>query len=335
MYNILIINVDELWLKGKNRPMYFKAIRRHVRELLRAYHTADFDSRSEEQRIVARSETPFAMETVGALLKVPGIHSVAPAHRIPVDYDAIMPALIGELKSQEPLPATFKVQTKRSNKTFPMTSMEVSASIGEKVLDEFPRLRASMKTPELVIEIRILAGNIYISTRREMGVGGLPVGTSGHVISLLSGGFDSPVASYLMGKRGCRLTYIFFYAYPFVGDEVKDKIKKLTRVLGQYQRHSSLYVVGFGEIQNLISKHCQMEYRTLLFRKAMIQCANLLAGKIKAEALCRHSRLPRSCVAGHIAKFAGFNLATVDEQREVSGDRSWSEIGDRDEPRRS
>jgi thiamine biosynthesis protein ThiI len=285
MYHTLVINVDELWLKGKNRPLYYRALRGHIRELLKACHKEPFTCVNEEQRIVARSESPFSEETIRAFLNVPGVHSIVPARRIPVDFQQIFPTVKEELQRLEGLPPTFKVETRRSYKNFPMNSMEVCSEIGTLVLEEFPRLAVDLKNPGLVIEIRILEKNIYVSTRKLLGVGGLPVGTSGHLVALLSGGFDSPVASFLMAKRGCRQTFIFFYAYPFVGDEVKDKVLKLMRILGRYQRHCRLYIVPFGEVQNLISKNCNMDYRTLLFRKAMLQCSTLLARKVKAEAL--------------------------------------------------
>jgi thiamine biosynthesis protein ThiI len=285
MYDILVISVDELWLKGKNRPVYFKAIRRHIRDLLKAYHEAPFTATQEAQRFIARSDTPFSEETFQALLCVPGVHSVAPAQCIEPSYDKILPAAIEEIKTLDKLPHTFKVVTKRSFKGFPKTSMEVSEQIGGDILAAFPGLKADMHDPEMMVEIRINQSNIFISCRRVKGVGGLPFGTSGHLVSLLSGGFDSPVASYLMAKRGCRLSFVFFYAYPFVGDEVKEKLIDMAKALGRFQRYSRLYVIPFGDVQNLISKHCRTEYRTLLFRKAMLECSNLLAQKIRADAL--------------------------------------------------
>ena len=222
MYHTLVINVDELFLKGKNRPLYYRALRGHIRELLEAYHKEPFTCVNEEQRIVARSESPFSQETIRVFLNVPGVHSIIPARRIPVDFQQIFPTIKEELQPVEGLPPTFKVETRRSYKGFPMNSMEVCKEIGTLVLEEFPRLAVDVKNPALVIEIRILENNIYVSTRKLLGVGGLPAGTSGHLVALLSGGFDSPVASFLMAKRGCRQTFIFFYAYPFVGDEVKD-----------------------------------------------------------------------------------------------------------------
>jgi tRNA uracil 4-sulfurtransferase len=151
-----------------------------------------------------------------------------------------------------------------------------------------------------------LKNNIYVATRKLMGMGGLPVGTGGHMVSLISGGFDSPAASYLMAKRGCRQTFIFFYAYPFVGEEVKDKILKLVQILGQYQRHSRLYIIKFGEVQDVISKHCKEDYRTLLFRKAMIRSAALLAGKLKADGLVTGDSL------GQVSSQTVWNISVVD-----------------------
>ncbi len=306
MYNILVINVDELWLKGLNRPMYYRAILGHTRELLQAVHDAPFTCGLEEKRMVARSKTPFSEETMSALLKIPGLHSLIPARRIPVDAEEIFPAVKNELLQMETLPPSFKVDTKRSYKGFPLNSMEVSQIIGAQVLKEFPTLTVDVHRPQLRIEIRILKDNIYVSTRKRLGIGGLPVGTSGHLVSLISGGFDSPVASYLMAKRGCRQTFLFFYAYPFVGDEVKDKVFKLVRLLGRYQRHSRLYIAAFGEVQKAIADHCLEDYRTLLFRRAMLRCGALLARQVKAEALLTGDSLAQ------VASQTIGNLAVLD-----------------------
>lgn len=290
MYHTVVINVDELWLKGKNRPVYFKKLRSHIKELIKKRHGAEFKCNTEEQRMVARSDTAFSEDTIQALLKVPGIHSVMPSRRVKeVTIEAIFDAVKEELEQmkalQDGLPNTFKVETRRSWKGFPMQSMEVSREVGGHVLRNFEGIKVDVKNPELRIEIRIMERNAYVASRNMKGIGGLPAGTSGHLITLLSGGFDSPVASFLMSKRGCKQTFVFFYAYPFVGDEVKTKIMDIAKVLGQYQRHSRLHIIPFGNIQDLIAKHCETEYRTILFRKAMLQCSEILARRIKAGAL--------------------------------------------------
>jgi thiamine biosynthesis protein ThiI len=306
MYKNLIINVDELWLKGKNRPVYYRSVHHHVQELLKHYHTHKLICRIEDQRLIARSEMSFSKETMAALLKVPGIHSVIPCRPAPLEVEAILPVVIEEIDSLDCSPRTFKIETKRSYKQFLKTSMEVSSEIGKEVLVKFPKLKVDLTKPELVIEIRILKSGIYISSQKLLGMGGLPFGTSGHLVSLLSGGFDSPVASYLMTKRGCRLTYVFFYAYPFVGDEAKEKVVGLVKILGRYQLSSQLYVVSFGDIQDKIAKNCRKDYRTLLFRKAMIECANLLAEILDADALLTGDAL------GQVSSQTVFNLSVLD-----------------------
>lgn len=309
MYNVLLINVDELWLKGKNRPVYYKAIREHIRELIKAYHCDQFSCLTEDQRIVTESETPFSEETIAALLNIPGVHSILPSRRIPLDFDALQKEVIEELSLHGALDGihSFKVETRRSYKGFPMTSMEVSSHIGEGILNKFPHLKAEMRNAQLKIEIRIMKSNIYAATRKLPAIGGLPAGTGGHLISLISGGFDSPVASYLMAKRGCRQSFIFFYAYPFVGDEVKKKIIQIVSILGRFQRHSRLYVVPFGNVQEQIAKHCDMDYRTLLFRKAMIRCASKLARRIKADGLLTGDAL------GQVSSQTVWNMAALNQ----------------------
>jgi len=307
MYENLVINVDELWLKGMNRPMYFQALRRHIKELFKAYHPAPFSLTNETQRLVAVSETPFDEATLQALARVPGIHSFMPARRIEGGMDAIFPVVKQELEHYPQLPQTFKVETHRSYKGFPLTSMEVSKEIGAQILAHFPALKVDVKHPQLLVEIRILDQYIYISTRKIPCTGGLPVGTSGHLLTLLSGGFDSAVASYLMARRGCRQSFAFFYAYPFVGEEVKEKILKLVAVLGRFFRSSRLYIVAFGNIQDQIAKVCRPDYRTILFRRSMVQCAELLARKIHADALLTGDSL------GQVSSQTLDNMALLDK----------------------
>jgi tRNA uracil 4-sulfurtransferase len=286
MYKVIMINVDELWLKGKNRPQYFRAIKGHIEEVVSSYHPHKFKVGNESQRMIVRSEDFFNEDLFKALQNVPGIHSFSPTRDIDLDYELLYPAIKEELLSWgDELPRTFKVNTKRTLKTFEKTSMEVSRHMGHLVLQEFDSLKVDVKKPQLCIELRILPEKFFVSTHKYMGIGGLPVGTNGHLITLLSGGFDSPVASYMMSKRGCRQSFVFFYAYPFVGEEVKDKIVKLMEVLATFQKGTALYIVPFGNIQKKIAKTCKEDYRTMLFRKYMVDCANILAGKVGAKAL--------------------------------------------------
>lgn len=284
VYQTLIINVDELWLKGENRKVYKKALRIHLKELLRKRMGIEYEISDINHRYILEFQEGFKQEHLDALQKVPGIHSIIPAVKIDLDEELILPTVIEEVRKAD-LTGTFKVETDRKEKAFPVKSMELSRRVGHFLLKEFPQLKVDVKKPDHTVEIRILRDGIFISTYKLMGVGGLPVGPSGSLVTLLSGGLDSPVASYLMAKRGCRQSFIFFYAYPFVGDEVKEKILQLISPIARYQKHCKLYVVPFGNVQKVIADKCWPEYRTLLFRWYMIQTSAILAKKIGAQGL--------------------------------------------------
>ncbi len=287
MYKNLIINIDELWLKGKNRKHYFRSLQEHVHLVIKAHAPEEkVRLKNDQQRLVAESEIGFTKECINSLVKVPGVSTVQPAISIAREKELILPAIVEKLKGEltERI-TTFKVKCKRVDKTFPHGSMDLQRELGHFLLKEFSQLKVDVRNPEIMIDVKVLQNNIYISTEKLTATGGLPVSTSGHVITLISGGFDSPVASFMMSKRGCRQDFIFFYAYPYVGEEVKEKILNICSVLSEYQRGCRLWVVPFGEVQNAIAKDCHEEYRTILFRKYMVETANLLASRVKADAL--------------------------------------------------
>lgn len=308
----IVVNVDELWLRGKNRSQYFKSLIKHVRETLWHYHGRDFSCGKEGNRILVTTKSSFKEETYKAIKRVPGVHSFFFAKVLPVKYEDIYPAVKEMLESQAALPNTFKVKTVRSFKKFPKDSLEVSRTIGGMILEDFPDLKVQMKGPELVVQINITSDNIFVSVNKYFGMGGQPYGTTGHLITLLSGGFDSPVASYLMAKRGCSQTFTFFYSYPFVSEDVKEKILDLASFLGRFQRETQLYIIPFGDMQKKIAKNCREEYRTLLFRKYMIECAALLAEKLNAEALCTGDSLAQ------VSSQTMGNISLIDSSSKLS-----------------
>ncbi|MBP5297096.1 MAG: tRNA 4-thiouridine(8) synthase ThiI [Bacteriovoracaceae bacterium] len=310
MANTLILNVDELWLKGKNRPLYFRAIKEHLQEVLDHHQAGSYRLFCEGQRFIAVMQDDLAKEggefsaaTVAHLLKVPGLHSLAPAVRVGLNLDEVLPALQHFLAGP---PQTFKVLTKRANKSFPLNSVEIAAEIGHRILQQYPAWKVDVHHPQVLIELKVMPENIYVSWERQLGIGGQPWGMSGRGVALLSGGFDSPVAAYLMLKRGLQLDYAFFYAYPFVGTEVTKKIKELAAVLNQYQRQATLYIVPFGDLQKKIADICRPEYRTVLFRYYMLAASNLLAEKLDAPALVTGDAL------GQVSSQTLGNLALLD-----------------------
>jgi len=307
VFSTILINVDELWLKGDNRAYYYSIMKRNISQVVRALHPHKFSCVNQYQRLFLKSSQAFSSEVMDALSKVSGIHSLIPAIAVPLKLDKIMEGVDFFLSGQKLDNLTFKIRASRSNKQFPQTSMEIAREIGHQVLVKYPALSVDVKRPNMYIDVRVLDDKIYVSQKNILGPGGLPVGTSGHIITLISGGFDSPVASYLMSKRGCRQTFAFFYAYPFVGEEVKNKILKLMEVISQYQIGCDLYIIPFGDIQNTIAKNCWEEYRTILFRKYMIEVAALLAKRIRASAILTGDSL------GQVSSQTITNISVLDQ----------------------
>ena len=283
--NTLVINTDELWLKGRKRPFYLRILRRHIRKVLQAYGINDFTISMEYQRLVVNTASVLTNEIMQALQKIAGIHSLAPVVGIKAHYEKIGPAILGQLQQLDKLPDSFRIKCHRAFKQFPMKSLQIEREMGGVVLKQYPQLQVNLKNPELLIDLKITREHIYIATNRLQGMGGLPVSSTGHVVSLLSGGIDSPVASYLLAKRGCHVTYVFFHAYPFVGDEVKEKIILLAQKLAPLQIQSHLHIVPFGNLQQYIANHCEASYRTLFFRHYMLTTASKIADNHHADAL--------------------------------------------------
>ncbi len=287
---VLLLNVDELWLKGKNRSRYLQRLQNQVREVCTEYHSHPFRLKAENQRLILSSKEAFESDLTYALQHLPGLFSLHLARQCPSELSAIEQSARQEMEQSivgHPEACTFRISAQRTRKDFALNSMQIEHRLGKCISQQFPSLRVDLQRPDIELHIKIAsAEHSYISAQKIPGVGGLPVGSSGKLVTLLSGGFDSPVASYFMSARGCRQIFAFFHAYPFVGDEVKAKIVDLCQVLGRYQMHSQLFVIPFGEIQNLIAQHAQERYRTLLFRYAMLAVAHLLAERERFDGLC-------------------------------------------------
>lgn len=289
MTSDLVISIDELWLKGKNQKIYLRAAIDHINAVIKSYHSDKFTQRIQAQRIYYSSPTPFSDELIKALTFIPGLAYISPVTVIKREpgnsLENIYQTILEELSYLESTPKKFRANVKRVDKQFPNTSVNLEKEIGHRILTKYPLAKVELENPELRIDVRIFGTNITVSTKSHRGVGGLPWGTSGYAVTMLSGGFDSPVASFLMAKRGVKQVFVFFHAYPFVGREVVTKIKNLTSVLAKYQRQTHLYIVPFGEIQNLISKQCKEEYRTIFFRRFMVEISNLIADRINANGI--------------------------------------------------
>ncbi len=314
MYSHLVISFDELWLKGKNRIIYMRAAIAHINAVFKNYHQDKFNYKIQSERLYYTSHTFFSEELIEALTRVPGLAYISPCKvlsRLPDEnLENVYEEIVNELKSFETKAVVFRALVRRVDKSFSETSVAVAREIGHRIVTRYPLATVDLKKADMVVDVRILPKHVSISTESRKGIGGLPWGTTGNAVTLLSGGFDSPVASYLMAKRGVRQAFVFFHAYPFVGREVVAKIKTLASILGKYQRQSHLYIVPFGEIQNLISKECREEYRTLVFRRYMIEISNMICEKVKADAL-----ITGDCI-GQVSSQTMPNLHLMDKASE-------------------
>jgi thiamine biosynthesis protein ThiI len=311
MYSHLVISIDELWLKGKNKKNYLKAAIDHINAVFKNYHDGKFSYKIQSERLYYTSKINFSDELIEALTFVPGLAYISPCimlERMPdQNLENAYEVILEELKILETTPKTFRALVRRVDKSFSDTSIIVGREIGHRVITRYPKAIVDLKKAELLIDVRILPKYVVISTVTKKGIGGLPWGSTGSAVTMLSGGFDSPVASFLMAKRGVKQAFVFFHAYPYVGREVLSKIKSLTSTLAKYQRQTHLYIVPFGEIQGIISHNCREEYRTLIFRRFMIEITNLICDRINADAV-----VTGDCI-GQVSSQTMHNLHLMDQ----------------------
>jgi thiamine biosynthesis protein ThiI len=310
----LVISVDELWLKGKNRDTYLRAGVDHIGTVFKKYHEDKFSYKIQSERLYYTSKTHFSDELIDALRCVPGLAYISKCkmlERLPEEsLENVYAEILSGLTFLETTPVVFRAMVKRVDKAFAQTSVYIGREIGHRIITRYPLAKVDLKKAELIIDVRILPKYVSISTESKKGLGGLPWGTTGAAVTMLSGGFDSPVASYLMAKRGVKQSFVFFHAYPFVGKEVVKKIKSLVVQLAKFQRQTHLYIVPFGDIQNLISKECHEEYRTLIFRRFMIEITNMICEKSNADAI-----VTGDCV-GQVSSQTMLNLHLMDKVSE-------------------
>ena len=277
MRKVLLVRYGEVFLKGANRPHFLKILTDNVKKAVKPIggHVWLSDSR------VYVSDVEDMDECVRRVRKVFGLYSVSPAIECEKDLDVIAEQCVEMMRGKR---GTFKVLGKRSDKKFPMNSLEFAAELGGRVLEANPDLRVDIHNPEhkLRVEIR---DNCYICCEEIMAAGGLPMGTGGRAALLLSGGIDSPVAGYSLMKRGVRICAIHFQSPPYTGQLAKDKVMQLAKELGEYAGGMRVYLVPFTKCQLEIHEKCPEGLGTLITRRFMMRIANELAKKYGAQAL--------------------------------------------------
>jgi thiamine biosynthesis protein ThiI len=303
----VLVHYHELALKGRNRPYFEGRLVRHLRVLLKDLGVKQVESLPGRIRITVPE--PVAWPSVRDRLKRTfGISNFLLAHSIPLEGDRA--SLLDPLKQAvgeavRPLAfKTFRVSAKRADKRLSLTSMDVERDVGTYVR-ELTGKSVNLSSPELNIRIETMYRDAYYSVDREHGPGGLPIGVSGKVGCLLSGGIDSPVAAYRLMQRGCKAVFVHFHGRPYVTRASEEKVREIVELLTQYQLHSRLYLVPFGDIQRQIVLGAPAAFRVVLYRRMMLRIAEELARKERCWGLVTGDSL------GQVASQTPQNLSVV------------------------
>ena len=278
MRELLLVRYGEVFLKGQNRPFFLRKLVDHVREAVSGVGGRVFLS---DGRIYVSDFTDMD-ECIRRVTRVFGIHSVSPA--VEMEKDDFEAICAQAARMMEPLSGTFKVLARRSDKRYPLDSPAIMREAGGYVLEHVPHLSVDVNHPdhELMIEIR---KNAYLSVDKILAVGGMPMGTNGKACLLLSGGIDSPVAGFMIAKRGVELCCVHYHSFPYTSERAREKVLELARELSEYCGKMRVHVVPFTEIQLKIHELCPENFTTLIMRRYMMRIAEILANKDGAQAL--------------------------------------------------
>lgn len=286
MQEIILAKYGEIILKGGNRPKFEKMLLDNIKNALK--NVADF-------KISIRQATVYVEDfdadktdiIVERMSKVFGLVSITRAAVSDKTMDAIKETAMEYLGQDLDKPAKFKVEAKRSDKTFPLNSLEICIELGGWLDDKFPNIECDVHNPDITVkvEVRDVAAYIYIDEKKVRGQGGMPIGSGSKATLLLSGGIDSPVAGYMIAKRGVTIDAVNFFSFPYTSDRAKEKVISLAKILAQYTSKINLYIVPFTDIQLQIRDNCPEEHTTLIMRRFMMRITEKIARKNGAKAL--------------------------------------------------
>jgi len=304
-----LLRYGEIGLKGHNQRFFIDTLARRVGEAV-----ADLGShhiRTVFGRVFVTVDADRAI-AIDRLRKVFGVVSLSPVRVAPPTLDAVTEAaveLVTGTLADHPAFATFKVDTRRADKQFTPSSMETSSLLGAAILERFPRLRAQMRAPDFVVRVEI-RDHAYLTTEVIPGPGGLPVGTSGRALALISGGIDSPVAAWLGARRGLCVIPVHFHSFPFTSERAKEKVIDICRILAHYTGPLPLWVVPFTETQRAIQLRVPEPFRVLVMRRMMMRMSDALSGREHAQALITGESLGQ-VASQTIESIAAINAVTT------------------------
>lgn len=288
MAQIIMAYLGEMVLKGLNRKYFENTLLKTLRKLLAEYGTwnvraAQSTIYMEPQDDIAVAQTDQAYNRVS---KVFGIAALSRATLCGKDIDEIQSAAKIALESELTAAQTFKVMARRADKSFPLNSLEISRRVGGYLLSQYPHLKVDVHNPELMVTVEVREASAYVHAGKQKGPGGLPVPTSGRAMLLLSGGLDSPVAAYMMAKRGLGLVGVHFASPPYTSPRARAKVEDLADLLVPYTGPLPLYIVQYTKAQEYLRDNLEkQDYFTVMMRRSMMRIAHMLSKKEQCEAL--------------------------------------------------
>ncbi len=307
MEELFSIHYAEVGLKGKNRIFFEKRLANNIKLALRGTGYAEVE-RLHDRILVHLGQHANIAEIKKHLHQVMGIAHFEISCRTEPDITAIKTAALRQIQ-RHPC-ESLKVETRRADKTFPLTSPEVSAEVGGYLIKETGAC-ADMHNPDVTCWVKITHNAAYISTEKIRGIGGLPVGVSGKVLVMLSGGIDSPVAAWQMIKRGAKAVFIHFYSYPYTDKASLEKVIEIAEILAAFNYRSTVYLVPFADLQQTIVAETPAPFRVLLYRRMMTRIAQRVAATVDAEALVTGESLAQ------VASQTLTNLRTIEAIAEI------------------
>lgn len=270
--NVILIRFGELYLKGKNKDYFENTLKNNITDKLRGIDCKVFFGRG--RYVVKDYDAAVEYDIIARLKQVFGVHSVSVARGCGYDFDEIAELAI----QMTPNSGSFRVTSHRSYKKYPLNSLQINMQLGERILQAKPQLQVDLHNPAYTLNVDVREnGDVYLYDSTVKCAGGMPYGTGGNGLLLLSGGIDSPVAGYMLAKRGMNITALHFHSYPYTSEAAKQKAIDLAKILGNYCPNIKLMCVSLTEIQESIHKNCKPNYMITLVRRFMMRIAQRVA----------------------------------------------------------
>ncbi len=301
----ILVHYHEIGLKGRNRSVFERRLKTNLDAAVNGLPVGPTE-RMASRLVVPVTKSTALEQVLDRVLRVPGVSNASPAFKTSrLDHDIDRAALLA-LKDAEPY-ESFRVAARRSNTDYPRSSMDINRDVGTHILENTSGKRVDLSNPEATVHIEVVQGETFVYSRKERGIGGLPVGTAGKIVALLSAGIDSPVAAWRMIRRGAVVIGVHFSGRPQTNDLSERLVEELGRVLEATGGLGRIYVVPFGDLQKEISLHAPPDLRVLLYRRLMVRIAEEVARVERAKALVTGESL------GQVASQTLDNIAAVDD----------------------